>query len=155
MTRLHAPLGMCSQGEFETLWDELEQTDQGASALAHQSLSRLYSDTEPQIEWIERDDAYWLIVDYPGMYRDDFSIDLEGQFLTLQGERTETASAVVSFDQGRPNRAFARRFFLEKPVVAEAMTTTYADGVLAVCLPKAAGQPMALPAMQLASLHDN
>lgn len=149
MTRLHAPLGMRSRGEFETFWDELEQTDQGASALAHQPLSRLYVGTEPQIEWIERDDAYWLIVDYPGMYRDDFAIDLEGQVLTLQGERTATASAVVSFDQGRPNRAFARRFFLEKPVVADAMTTTYTDGVLAVCLPKAAGQPMAQPTMQL------
>lgn len=150
MTRLHAPLGMRSQGDFDRMWSELERADDGASALARQSLSRLYAETEPQFECIERDDAYWLIADFPGMHRDDISVDFQGQTLILQGERAVEAAAQANHLQQRPIRAFTRRFVLENPVDADAMTMTYTDGALAVCIPKATGQPIERPALQIA-----
>jgi HSP20 family molecular chaperone IbpA len=52
--------------------------------------------------------------------------------------------------QERSIRAFARRFGLEHPVDADAMTMTYTDGALAVCIPKTTGQPAEQPAMQVA-----
>lgn len=150
MTRLHAPLGMRAQGDFDRMWSELEQADDGASALARQSLSCLYAETEPQIECIERDDAYWLIADFPGLHRDDISVDFQGQTLILRGERTVEAAAAASTLPERSIRAFGRRFVLENPVDADAMTTTYTDGALAVCIPKATGQPIEPPALQIA-----
>jgi HSP20 family protein len=150
MTRLHAPLGMRTQGDFDRMWSELEQDDDDASALARQSLSCLYAETEPQIECIERDDAYWLIADFPGMHRDDISVDVQDQTLTLRGERAVAAAAAASTLQERSIHAFARRFVLEHPVDADAMTTTYTDGALAVCIPKAIGQPIESPALQIA-----
>ena len=150
MTRLHAPMGMRSPGEFDQMWSELEQADDGASALGRQSLSCFYAETEPQIECIERDDAYWLIADFSGMHRDDISIAFQDQILILQGERTVEAAAEASTLQERPIRAFTRRFVLENPVVAEAMTMTCTDGALAVCIPKATGQSIEPPALQIA-----
>jgi HSP20 family protein len=141
---------MRSPGEFDKMWSELEQADNGASGLGRQRLSCLYAETEPQIECIERDDAYWLIADFPGMQRDDISIDFQDQTLTLQGERAVEAAAEASTLQERPIRAFARRFILENPVDADAMTTTYTDGALAVCIPKATDQPIEQPALQIA-----
>lgn len=150
MTRLHAPLGMRSRGDFDRMWSEVERADDGASALVHQSLSCLYAETEPQIECIERDDAYWLIADFPGMHRDDISVDFQDQTLTLQGEWAVEAAAQASNLQERSIRTFARRFALENPVDADAMTMTYTDGALAVCIPKATAQPAEQPAMQIA-----
>ena len=150
MTRLHAPLGMRSQGDFDRMWSELERADNGVSALALQSLSGLYAETEPQIECIEREDAYWLIADFPGMHRDDISVDFQDQTLILQGEWAVEAAAQASNLQERSIRAFARRFGLENPVDVDAMTMTYTDGALAVCIPKATGQPTEQPAMQVA-----
>jgi len=150
MTRLHAPLGIRSQGDFDRMWSKLERANHGASALARQSLSDLYAETEPQIECIERDDAYWLIADFPGMHRDDVSVDVQDQTLTLQGEWAVEAAAQVSNLQERSIRAFTRRFGLAHPVDADAMTMTYTDGALAVCIPKTTGQPAEQPAMQVA-----
>jgi len=132
------------------MWSELELADEDASALARQSLSCLYAETEPQIECIERDDAYWLIADFPGMHRDDISVDWQDQTLTLQGEWAVEAAAWASTLQERSIRAFARRFGLENPVDADAITMTYTDGALAVCIPKATGQAAEQPAMQIA-----
>jgi HSP20 family protein len=141
---------MRSKGDFDKIWSELEQAKDGVSALAGQTLSRLYVETAPQFECVERDDAYWLIADFPGMHRDDLSIALQDQILTIQGERTEAESAEATTFQERPCRAFARRFILEKPVDADAVTTTYTDGALAVCIPKATGRPNEQPALQTA-----
>jgi HSP20 family protein len=139
---------MRSQGDFDKMQSGLDPADDGASVLSRQSLSCLY-ETEPQIECIERDDAYWLIADFPGMHRDDISVDLQDQMLILQGERAVEAAAEASHVPARPIRAFARRFVLENPVKADAMTMTYTEGALAICLPKATSQSASQPAMQI------
>ena len=148
--RAHAPLGMRSQGDFDKMWKDIEPVMPDKLSLADQPLSLVYAETEPQIEWIEGEEEDWLTVEFPGMRLNDFSVDLQGQVLTLKGDRAEDISAEFSPSQGRPNRAFARRFVLEKPVKEEAMTITSSDGALAVCLPKAATQLTNQPELQMA-----
>jgi HSP20 family molecular chaperone IbpA len=84
------------------------------------------------------------------MHWDNISVDFQDQTLALQGEWTVEAAAQASNLQERSIRAFERRFGLENPVDADAMTMTYTDGALAACIPKATGQPAEQPAMQIA-----
>jgi HSP20 family molecular chaperone IbpA len=44
---------------------------------------------------------------------------------------------------------FARQFRLEEPVEAETISTTYTDGLLAVCVPKLAQAQAESPSLEL------
>ena len=130
-------VAMRSAGDFDAMWREMAQTDKRVWTIAHESLPALYSTWEPRIEFSEQDDAYVLRAELPGMQRDDITVECRDGMLTVCGEQTiESASdrAVPRIKHGY--RAFARRFVLSKSVEANAMATTYTNGVLTVHLPK-------------------
>jgi len=94
----------------------------------------------PRADLLEHEHEFVLVADLPGMTKDDFSISVQDNVLTLEGTRT---FAHVENGQGRyhyserTSGTFCRRFMLSTAVNADKITATYTNGVLEVHLPKA------------------
>lgn len=140
MTQAYALKGMRSPGDFRTTQHQNneEGTNHRASILAHKTLSHIYPEGEVQVEFVEKTGAYWLIAELPDIQQDDVTIQVDGQTLMLHCEWPEAGAVDDQAQFVRPYRAFARQFELDEPVEAEAISMTYTDGVLAVCVPKLA-----------------
>ena len=141
--------GMRSTGDFLTMWYDAENMDQQGAVLAHQTVSHIYPEGELQVEFVEKTDAYWLIAELPDIQRDDITIRVEGDMLSIHGEWPEATSDSGSVQVDRPRQAFARQFKLEEPVEADHISVTYADGELAVCVPKMVSATAESPAQML------
>ena len=137
MTRLHAPKGVRSLGDFHAIWRHMAPARDDLSALAHEALSHLYAVDEPQVEWVEKEEAYWLSTELAGMHQDDITIRVDEGMLFLQGEWPEEKPAGEIAHPVRPCRAFARQFALPEPVEMDTISTMCRDGVLTVCIRKA------------------
>ena len=135
MTQAYALNGMRSISDFEAM----RQDGENGAILTHQSVSHVYPAGELQMEFVEKTEAYWLIVELPDIQQDDITIRVDGNVLTILGEWPEDASG--SAQLVRPQRAFARQFKLEAPVQADAIMMTYSDGELIVCAPKLEAAP--------------
>jgi HSP20 family protein len=104
-----------------------------------------YSDTNttiPAVNIKETSDRYEVEVAAPGMNKDDFKVELDGNILTISSEKTNQYQ-----DQGREDERFYRREFsyqsfqrtfnLKKEVVdSEKIEARYDKGVLQLIIPK-------------------
>ncbi|MCU6433543.1 Hsp20/alpha crystallin family protein [Undibacterium sp. Jales W-56] len=87
------------------------------------------------------DDKVIVRIEAPGMRREDFNIELQGNTLTVWGEKRSDREvsrgrySVVQCAYG----SFRRDVALPAPVKAEETKANYRDGVLRVELPKADG----------------
>ena len=148
MTQAYALRGMRSLGDFRTMWNQGNSAGCDASILAHQTMAHIYPEGELQVELIEKTDAYWLIAELPNIQQDDVTMQVSGAVLSIVGEWPEEATAHDSAQLVRPYRMFARQFRLEEPVAAETLSTTYTDGLLAVCVPKLAPSQVESPSLE-------
>ena len=94
----------------------------------------------PPIDIVETGDALLIRMDVPGVRSEDIDIELDSNVLTISGERTQSELAegerrVVS---GRHFGAFQRSFPLPRTVDPNGISARLDDGVLTVCLEKAA-----------------
>ena len=92
----------------------------------------------PRTDLSETDDAFRIRLDVPGMTKDDITINLQNNTLTVSGERTSKRT-----DEGeeyvRVERAFGnfhRTFTLPNAVDRENVEAAYEDGVLTIHVPK-------------------
>ena len=118
------------QREVDSLFDRFfdrSGDDQGSSAV-----------WAPRTDLVEKDDAFHLRLDVPGMTKEDITINLQNGTLTVSGERTSERT-----DEGeeyvRVERAFGnfhRSFTLPDAVDEENIEATYEDGVLSINVPK-------------------
>jgi len=136
MTRMHPPAGMRSRSDFHAAWRRRETFWDDASVLGHEPLSHFYAVDEPEVELVEKNDAYWLIAELAGMHQDDITVRVDANILTLQGEWPEAESDQKDTTGVRSCRAFVRHFVLEEPVEPDTLSVTYVDGALAVCIRK-------------------
>ena len=74
----------------------------------------------------------------PGMKKDDFKIDLEGNMITISSEKEETKEEKEKkFTRKEYNySSFCRSFTLPDEVNKEKVDARYEDGVLKISLPK-------------------
>lgn len=95
------------------------------------------SEFKPSSEIIKTDSGYQVRVSLPGVKKDDMKIDLDGNLLTLSGERrsehTENKNNVVrsEINYGR----FSRSFTLTSDIDRSKIQADYADGMLTIDLP--------------------
>ncbi len=92
----------------------------------------------PAVDIYETRDAIIVNVEAPGMSRDQFSVEVKDDLLTLRGERPFEKD-VSRENYHRIERAygrFRRSFVLSTPINNDGITATYRDGVLEVVLPK-------------------
>ncbi len=92
----------------------------------------------PMVDVYETDDSIRLVADLPGVKQGEIQVSIEGDTLTLKGERKRDAE--VREDQyyrvERSYGTFQRNILLPSVVDPNKVKATYRDGVLEILLPK-------------------
>ena len=94
--------------------------------------------TVPAVNVIENKDDYQISVAAPGLKKNDFNIDVEGNMLKISCEKEESREE----KEGRYTRteynysSFNRSFTLPEEVIKDNIEAVYEDGVLRATLPK-------------------
>jgi len=120
----------------DTFQNEIDRLFQGALA---PSDVRSGGSLAPAVDIEETKEAFVFRADLPGVKAEDVKLSLEGDVLTLRGERRAVHTAGEGSTQ-RVERAFGpfeRQFSFDTPVKPDAISATYRDGVLEVTVPKA------------------
>lgn len=92
----------------------------------------------PAVNVTDNKDNYLISLAVPGLKKEDFKIDVEGNTLTISSEKEENKEE----KDGKYTRkeynysSFSRSFTLPGEVVNEKIDAVYQDGVLKVTLPK-------------------
>ena len=102
-----------------------------------------YSDTNttiPAVNIKETPDNYEVEVAAPGMTKKDFTVQLDGNVLTISSEKSvqnEEKNDVRYTSREFSYQSFSRTFTLQKEVVdTEKMMAKYEDGLLHLVIPK-------------------
>ena len=93
----------------------------------------------PRVDIREGADGLTLLMDVPGLGKDDLNITLENNVLTVAGERKFEADEKANEQYHRLERqygAFSRSFTLAPSVRTDKVEATFQDGVLTIQLPK-------------------
>ncbi len=123
-------------------WSLLNQLqrelNQVARAPADNGSDTAVSDWAPAVDIVERDDAYVIRADIPGVDPKDIEIDMEDGVLTIKGERKfEQEEEKDNYKRvERVYGSFYRRFVLPDSADAEKITAKSRNGVLEVVIPK-------------------
>jgi HSP20 family protein len=94
--------------------------------------------TIPAVNITENKDDFKVSLAAPGMKKNDFNIDVQGNILTISAEREEKKEEKEE-DYTRKEynfSSFSRSFTLPDEVNKEKIEATYVDGVLNLSLPK-------------------
>jgi HSP20 family protein len=96
----------------------------------------------PAADVVVTDDDLTVVMDVPGVKADDLSVELEGDVLTVRGERPLPTSAQGADDGGRVWQRLERGFGQFERAVRvpqgldpEAVTASMSDGVMTVHIP--------------------
>ena len=92
----------------------------------------------PAVELLEADGEFVLTAEIPGMSKEDVSISVENDVLTLKGEKKFEHEEQRDRTHIRERRygTFERCFTLPRNVAADKIKAEYKDGVVEVHLPK-------------------
>jgi HSP20 family protein len=122
------------QGEMNRLFDTFfaNGRSNGADSRARRWV--------PAMDLMETDDALVLKADLPGLERDDVSIEVKDNVLTVAGERKAEHSEKADgfYRVERAFGSFARSLTLPDGIDAEQVAASFDRGVLEVRIPKPA-----------------
>jgi HSP20 family protein len=92
----------------------------------------------PKVDVAETDKAYEIHVAVPGMKKEDFTIELNDNFLTISGERKLTNEKKEKNFHSIETQygAFSRSFNLPENVDATKINAAYTNGILELVIPK-------------------
>ena len=92
----------------------------------------------PNVDILEKDNAFELQVAVPGMNKEDFKIDLKDNYLTVSGERKFTNEKKEKNFHSVETQygAFSRSFSLPENVDASKINAKYNNGILELTIPK-------------------
>lgn len=92
----------------------------------------------PDVDIYETDDGVVIKVDLPGVCKEDVSVEVKDNLLTLRGERKEEAEVPENryYRRERTCGNFMRAFTLQAPITPDKIKATFKDGVLKVSLPR-------------------
>lgn len=111
---------------FFDLWNDEEGFTNGSS-------------WHPAMDLVEEQDRLVVEVELPGIEPQDVHIDLQGEVLTVHGERKQETEQKQGKFLKREQRtgAFRRTLQLPYPVQSDTVKAQYKNGVLTITLPKA------------------
>jgi HSP20 family protein len=94
----------------------------------------------PAMDLVEKDDAYEITVELPGLDEKNVEITLSNHTLTIKGEKNEVKEETQKdyYQSERRYGSFQRSFQLPEGVDADKIDANFAKGVLTVTLPKTA-----------------
>ena len=118
-----------------------------AQSPSTRSVTKAVPRFSPKVDVLESADNYKVVVDLPGFEKNDVSIDIHDDVLTLRTKQAETQNKepVNKEDTGdeytvlrteRTSGYFERKFALNDTVNADAVSAKLEKGVLEVTLPK-------------------
>ena len=115
--------------DFFKPWDRWFDTNGGA-------MSQMM--TVPAVNIVERSDHYEISLAAPGMKKDDFNVDVEGNMLTISGEAEQRKE---NHNERHTRRefsytSFSRTFHLPDGVIRDRIDASYENGLLKLTLPK-------------------
>lgn len=92
----------------------------------------------PAVNITENENGYQVSLAAPGLKKDDFKIDVEGNMLTISSEKEESSEEKdKKFTRKEYNySSFSRSFNLPDEVNREKIEAKYEQGVLHIALPK-------------------
>lgn len=97
------------------------------------------ADPGPAADIVEREDAFILSIDTPGMDEKDIDIQLSDDTLTIRGKRSQEREDEDEDNYHlweRRRGSFTRSFTLPPSIDTEAISASYDKGVLTVVMPK-------------------
>jgi HSP20 family protein len=132
-----------------TRWNPLREM-----ATMQTALDRIFEDTVRSMNesggvintghWLaldvyERDDAYIIEADLPGLRPDDIDVTIQKRTLTISGEimREDAPEGTRELLRERVYGRFSRSITLPDPVEVDHIEANYHDGVLSLTLPRA------------------
>jgi HSP20 family protein len=92
----------------------------------------------PPADVLEDEDGFHVRMDLPGMNKEQIQLTLDGNTLTIHGEKTQDRTSKENdyYQQERFVGNFSRSLVLPSAVDAQKITATYKDGVLDVSIAK-------------------
>lgn len=92
----------------------------------------------PAVNVVENQDGYQVSLAAPGLKKDDFQIDIEGNMVTIKSEKEESKEEK---DKNYTRKeysyfSFSRSFTLPDDVKQDKIDAKYEDGILKLHLPK-------------------
>ena len=94
--------------------------------------------TVPAVNIVERQDHYEISLAAPGMKKEDFNVDIEGNLLTISAESQQRKE---DHNERHTRRefsftSFSRAFTMPEGVIKERIDASYENGLLKLMLPK-------------------
>lgn len=92
----------------------------------------------PAVNITEHKDAYEVSLAVPGMKKEDFKIDVDGNMLTISSEKEESKEEKdKKFTRKEYNySSFSRSFTLPEEINREKIDAKYNNGILKISLPR-------------------
>ncbi len=118
--RLHSDFPLGLTGPFESLFTEFD------------SFPRAFS---PTYEIVKGEDHYRVLLEVPGVKKEDIHLSLEGGYLTVTGEKKQVEENAHS--STRAYSSFKESFKLSDDIDEENVSAKLEDGVLEVTLKRA------------------
>ncbi len=93
---------------------------------------------KPAVDILERDGNLILCAEVPGVNEKDIDLKLEGNVLTIKGEKKQTpqADGYNIYQMESFYGQFSRSFTLPETVDSEKISANYRNGVLTITLPQ-------------------
>lgn len=89
----------------------------------------------PPVDIYERDDSLVLLIDLPGLKREEIDLHVDSNTLTIQGERAG-AGGGAGLRLERPSGRFRRSFRVGLPIDPDKVRASYRAGVLKITMPR-------------------
>ena len=115
--------------DFFKPWDRWFDTNGG-------SMSQML--TVPAVNIVERSDHFEISLAAPGMKKEDFNVDVEGNMLTISAESEQRKDDSNERHTRREfsYTSFSRAFTLPEGVIKDKIDASYENGLLKLMLPK-------------------
>ncbi len=117
------------RNEINRLAESRDSGDEGSNIIAT-------SDWAPPVDIIERDNAFVILADVPGINPADIEINMENGVLSIKGERLADENRKGYKRMERARGTFYRRFSLPDTADPERVTARSRFGVLEITIPK-------------------
>jgi HSP20 family protein len=120
--RLYDPLNNFWGDNFMDIWDQGNRTN-----------------TIPSVNIKEEKDSYRVEMAVPGMKKEDFDIDVDGNVMTISSEKESESKQDGEDDFARREynySCFSRSFTIPENADANKITAKYTDGVLRLSIAK-------------------
>jgi HSP20 family protein len=93
----------------------------------------------PRIEAFQKDDRFIVRAELPGLSKDDVTVEVTDQALTIRGERRDEREEEREgfYHSEREYGQFSRTIPLPEGVITENANATFRDGVLEISMPAA------------------